>query len=72
VAGSDQCAKCHDLEFLTDLVIKDDLRAACRANITFEAYWLTLRDCSCAEPAVWFTAVAPRWGRRGAALDAMA
>ena len=32
--------------FIADAVIKDDLRAACRANMTFEAYWLTVRDWS--------------------------
>ena len=44
--AGDRGAKWHDLEFLADLVIKDELRAGCRANITFEAYWLTVRDWS--------------------------
>jgi hypothetical protein len=36
----------HDLEFVVDRAVGDDLRAACRANVAFEAYWLTVRDWS--------------------------
>ena len=44
--AADRGAKWHDLELLADAVIKDDLRARRRASITFEAYWLTVRDWS--------------------------
>ena len=44
--AADRGSKWHDLEFLAEMVVKDELRAACRANITLEAYWLTVRDWS--------------------------
>jgi hypothetical protein len=44
--AADRGAIWHDLEVLADRVVRADLQVACRANLTFEAYWLTVRDWS--------------------------
>jgi hypothetical protein len=43
--AADRGAKWHDLEFASEQAgLSDELRQACQANLTFEAYWLTVRD----------------------------
>jgi hypothetical protein len=41
----DRGRKWHDLAFTVDMAgLTEDLRAACRVNLRFEAYWLTVKD----------------------------
>jgi HEPN domain-containing protein len=43
--AADKGNKWHDLKYAAEQAgIMDDLRAACRGNISLEAYWLTVKD----------------------------
>jgi hypothetical protein len=43
--AADQGSIWHDIAFVADRAgLRDALRQACRASLSFEAYWLTVRD----------------------------